>query len=563
MLHAGWQVAVVALIVFVILRLSRNRISSQLRYALLLIVLLKFATPPFLSLPTGIFSQSSVAQLADIRPTPEFQSTIESTTTDQSNLKSTDITQQAVETSVATSANAEPNSLNSPPPVLVTSEATQFPASRIIKCLFLLFYVAGVLLYLVRLVSQYLRIREKVLASESQSEGALQTRLHQLARRLGMKFCPELRISGDLDAPFAIGAIRPSIVLPLETVNQLDSDQLDIVMAHELAHVRRRDMLTGWLETLLTALWWFHPAIWWLKSSLRQTREDCCDDMLIANQITKPDRYCETIIQAAVHQTIPSLEPVALGFSNKEHPAGRRIRRLMNASIGRFDRMQFSAVLISLVIGAVAIPGLQKKEERAPVTSTSLKSFMGGWRNLPFKLEPEQEAAIQACHDIAQRMRRRHNGMLEFTKIESCDDLNDILKEHPDCFYAKHLLGTWHRLNGDKPLATKLINESLQQAPVVLSRRYATGDGKPVAGLSVGAISIECNRVQRGSLDPSLKLEFVAMVTDADGVVRVPVYDTVYRLSSWTHPSDYSAESKSLGWFESKAKNGLLPEVFI
>ena len=313
-MHAGWQVAVVALIVFVILRVSQNRISSQLRYALLLIVLLKFATPPFLSLPIGMFSQPSVAQFTDVTPTPVFNSTVETVTSDQSNLKSPVTPQPPLETQVATSTGVEASSQADIPTKSKKSQTTEFSTYRLIACLFLLVYVPGVILYLVRLISQYVSIRKQVLASECRSTGSLQGRLHQLSQQLGMKSCPELRISNNLDAPFAIGAIRPIIVLPQETIHQLDSDQLDIVMAHELAHVRRRDMLIGWFETLLTALWWFHPAIWWLKSSLRQTREDCCDDMLIANQITKPDRYCETIIQAAAYKTTPSSGASCVGL---------------------------------------------------------------------------------------------------------------------------------------------------------------------------------------------------------------------------------------------------------
>ena len=562
MLHASWQIAVLALLVFVALRLGRNRISSQFRYALLLIVLLKFATPPFLSSPTGMFSQPTVARLADVA-TPEFQSTGKAATVDQPASNSTDTSEVPIETQVTT-----PISIETKPqatPSLETEAAYLIKPSTFHWATYILFlvYLAGAVLYLVRLLSQYFKVRKKVSASQRQTSGALQTRLHQLSQRLGMKFCPELRISSDLNSPFAIGAIRPVIVLPEETIGQLDSDQLDIVMAHELAHVRRRDMITGWLQTILTAIWWFHPATWWLTTALRQTREDCCDDILIANQITKPERYCETIIQAAARQTTPSLEPLALGFSNKEHPAGRRIRRLMNASIGRFDRLRLSAILVSLLVGAIAIPGIQQKEERAPVTSTTLKSFTGGWRNLPFDLEPDEEAAVRECREIARRMRRKHNGVIKFTKKESRDDLKAILKEHPDYFYAKHLLGTWHRLNGDQKLASQLIAESLEQAPAILSRRYSTGDGKPVAGVNVGAISIECNRVQHGSLDPSLKLEFVSMVTDADGSINVPVYNTVFRLSSWSNPKGYATEAKSLGWFESKAKIGVLPEVLL
>lgn len=66
MLSAGWQAAVVAVAVAIILRLGRNRISSQMKYALLLIVLIKFATPPFFYFYTGLFSQPAVARISEV-----------------------------------------------------------------------------------------------------------------------------------------------------------------------------------------------------------------------------------------------------------------------------------------------------------------------------------------------------------------------------------------------------------------------------------------------------------------------------------------------------------------
>ncbi len=108
------------------------------------------------------------------------------------------------------------------------------------------------------------------------------------------------------------------------------------------------------------------------------------------------------------------------------------------------------------------------------------------------------------------------------------------------------------------------MKSAFANAPVILSQRYVTGSGEPLADYEVRSIEIECNRVQNRSIDPSLKLDFVGLTTDAKGYIHLPVYDTVYRVSGRTSSlNNYSAETKSLGWFKSTTPIGDLPDVLV
>ncbi|MCA9016874.1 MAG: M56 family metallopeptidase, partial [Planctomycetaceae bacterium] len=366
--------------------------------------------------------------------------------------------------------------------------------------------------------------------------------------------------SEETDAPFAIGAFRPVIVMPRAMTEQLQPDQLTIVIAHELAHIRRRDLFIGWFETLVSIVWWFHPALWWLRKSLRQTREDCCDDLLLAHQLAEPERYCETLIEAARRQSTRLAEPLVLGFVHQEHPATRRIRRLMDGSLFRADRLRYPALIFALLVALVILPGM--RPERQPVTKTTLEGNFG-WRNLPFQIDAAEEAAIKECRDLAQTYFFTRNDIRDFSLPETREKLEAILEQHPKLFYAQHLLGTWHRVNGNSDEAARLFKEALANAPVVLTQCYKQGNGEPIKGVKVDQIDIECNRVQNRSLDPSLNLKYVALITDSQGQVYLPVYDTVYRTSTQSYPDGYSAAFQNLGWFESKSLNGILPDVMV
>ncbi|MEZ6128861.1 MAG: M56 family metallopeptidase [Planctomycetaceae bacterium] len=555
MFHAGWQTAVVAGVAFLLLRLTGRRFSSHWRYAVLLVVLLKFAAPPFLTMPVGLFSQSTTSRILfepevvrivplDVEDSPAAFSTVNS------------VSATVSETTTA----AEPGQTVSRAPDESTGNDVTSTTSHWML-LFAAVYLSGLLLATGRIIRQFVMLQRIVNASSISGRGALSDEVAALARTLGMRSAPRVLITHDTDAPFATGVFRPVVVVPDCVIDGLQQDQLRTVIAHELVHIRRRDLMIGWLEVVLSAIWWFHPAMWWLRQSLRQAREECCDDVLVARNITAPERYCETLIVAASRQLSDVPEPVAMGFSSGEHPAARRIRRLMDTTRLRSDRLRKPALAVVVLMALILLPGMQP--EKGPVTKTNLEGIFG-WRNLPFQIDAEEEATVTELARIAQEIQSTRNNVRVFDEADTRERLEEISKERPEFFYAQQLLGTWHSRNGDPDEAARLLNAALKNAPVVLTQRFVFGDGNPAAGIEIPYISIECNRVQNRSLDPSLKLTFAGLVTDDNGEIHLPVYNTVYRLASYSSPTDYRVTaSDTLGWFESKSHVGVLPEMMV
>ena len=101
--------------------------------------------------------------------------------------------------------------------------------------------------------------------------------------------------SNILDIPAAVGFFKPVILLPASTLIGLTPNQLELILAHELAHIQRRDYLVNLLQTLAETLLFYHPVVWWVSSIIRQEREHICDDMTL--QITGQERivYAETL----------------------------------------------------------------------------------------------------------------------------------------------------------------------------------------------------------------------------------------------------------------------------
>src|SRR4029079_16056399 len=86
-------------------------------------------------------------------------------------------------------------------------------------------------------------------------------------------------VSARARVPFVVGWIKPAVVIPGSALTGLSVQELDAILLHELAHIRRHDYAINLVQTLIETLFFYHPAIWWVSRQIRKEREHCCDDL--------------------------------------------------------------------------------------------------------------------------------------------------------------------------------------------------------------------------------------------------------------------------------------------
>lgn len=139
----------------------------------------------------------------------------------------------------------------------------------------------GVLLLAVRLLgcwafTQHLRTR-----CLRPVETAVSALCDRLCIRFGVDQWVRVFESTAVDAPLLIGWMKPVVLLPASAISGLSPEQLEAILSHEIAHIRRYDYLMNLMQSLAETLLFFHPAVWWLSSVIRQEREHCCDDLVL------------------------------------------------------------------------------------------------------------------------------------------------------------------------------------------------------------------------------------------------------------------------------------------
>lgn len=143
-------------------------------------------------------------------------------------------------------------------------------------------WALGVLLLSARLLGGWLRARRLRSDGVAAAPAWCGDALARLAARLDLQRPIRVLESRLVDVPLVIGALRPVILVPASALTGLTIEQLEAILAHELAHVRRHDYLVNLAQSVVETLLFYHPAVWWVSRQVRVEREHCCDDLAVA-----------------------------------------------------------------------------------------------------------------------------------------------------------------------------------------------------------------------------------------------------------------------------------------
>lgn len=159
----------------------------------------------------------------------------------------------------------------------------------------------------------------------SPAPAAWQARLDALAHQLGVQRKVLLQVLPDLASPITVGFLRPLVLLPAALLSGMPAHLLEALLAHELAHVRRWDYLANLLQSVVEALLFFHPVVWWLSNRMRDAREEVAD-ALAADALGDPRRMAQALHALAVHNPLPT---PTLALSAGGGKLLQRLERLM------------------------------------------------------------------------------------------------------------------------------------------------------------------------------------------------------------------------------------------
>lgn len=197
------------------------------------------------------------------------------------------------------------------------------------------------------------------------------TRFAVLSAKLNIakniEFCETSRIL----TPMVIGAFRPVVLLPIGLLTGFPVAQVEAILAHELAHIRRNDYLINLLQSVTEVIYFFHPAIWWLSEKIRTEREHCCDE--VALEICEDKMtLAHALVKVAEWQSTPTM---AMAFASRRPLLLQRVRRVLGLApkpSKPFSTLPAAFVAMSLVAG-VSMYAIGQNEKKTEAKSAKAK----------------------------------------------------------------------------------------------------------------------------------------------------------------------------------------------
>ncbi|HEX8703640.1 MAG TPA: M56 family metallopeptidase [Myxococcaceae bacterium] len=338
LIHLLWQGALVAVLLAFALRVL-GRKAATARYALACTALLMMLVLPV----TTAWRHYGAAQVRSAEASLTLMSAPETAAPAPA-------TQDAMHRPVRSLAPSLPAFVLPPDPEPLLDRALALLASSMPWLV--LAWGLGVAFSSLRLLSGWMRLRRQV-RQASAAPVEWQERLDALSQRLGLQRAVRLLQSAAIDVPAAVGWLRPVVLLPASALTGLPARQLEMILAHELAHIRRYDFAVNLAQTLVETLLFYHPAVWWISHVIRVEREHCCDD-IAASTSGSSLSYARALTALEELRVLPSLAPSpalsALGGSLPE-----RVRRLVVSPASRCSSRWVAGASVLTLMSSLAV----------------------------------------------------------------------------------------------------------------------------------------------------------------------------------------------------------------
>jgi bla regulator protein blaR1 len=332
LMHSLWQGIILAAIAGLIV-IGTRKSSSALRYNLLISALVLFA----IAVPATFVGQ----YLKGGAMTTAHRITYQTTGTDQT--ATSDLPPQPV-----------------PAPGFVAQISTYLQAhSNTIVMVWFLIICARSLQLGVGLYGTYRFKRVRV----QTVKGHWPERMRHLAHALGMTQSIALLESGLARTPMVIGHLKPVILVPIGLLTALSPQEVEAILIHELAHIKRRDYLVNMLQSGMEIVFFFNPAVLWISKLIRTERENCCDDLAVAQDQNKVN-YIRALVSCEEYKAF--VPRYAMAFPGGKNTLLHRVKRMVNNrnhSLNLFEKTMLALCLVGAGLFMTAFSSFHHKPQ--------------------------------------------------------------------------------------------------------------------------------------------------------------------------------------------------------
>lgn len=215
-------------------------------------------------------------------------------------------------------------------------------------------WLAGLFVFYFRMAGSYWYVHRLKTRNLFPIDDEWDIQIKDLAQKLQINKIIRIAQSTTIKIPMVIGHLKPVILLPIGLMSSLPYNQVEAILLHELAHVKRNDYLVNLIKSIVEVLFFYHPVLWWVSSKIDEEREHCCDDLTIqvSSQKSALQKALLNIQKLNINTNKPTYIAAAL-FKNK-HQLLKRIKRMKTQNFSNQSKFNgFKATFILLMSLAI------------------------------------------------------------------------------------------------------------------------------------------------------------------------------------------------------------------
>lgn len=243
-----------------------------------------------------------------------------------------------------------------------------------------LLYVCGVVFFSARLLLSAIIIRSRIRTAIPAGEVS-QKLLERIRKQLGVTKNVELQISEGLSSPALFGFFKPVILVPAGMFTHLSFEQAEVILMHEIVHLKRHDFLVNLIQHFVEVIFFFNPFVWAISADIRALREEYCDDLVLAHS-SSAGNYAKALYRLTLLDKPPGLTGLAATGGRRKHLFNRIQRILKQNRMKKNQRSLIytsilSAMAIALIITlsgfTLSLFSIENQNEAAPRTSQQMQ----------------------------------------------------------------------------------------------------------------------------------------------------------------------------------------------
>ena len=266
-------------------------------------------------------------------------------------------------------------------------------------------WVLGVVVLSLRTLGGWMLIEKLRRSATADAPAAVRASFLRIAAAMGLRREVMLRVSSAIAGPVTVGVVRALVLLPLSAATSLSMEEMEVVLAHELAHVRRADFLWNLLQALAETLFFFHPAVWWVSARIRYERELCCDDIAL-EYCSNPLVYAHALFRLEEQRSRQMQLAMALDGHQLPRTLRMRVARILGEPVmgNGMDAIRprsLAAACAALMVLLLPVPQLLARLNPAPMkvttTKTPVLAVVTAQATKPSGLAPQAPSVPQAA----------------------------------------------------------------------------------------------------------------------------------------------------------------------